>query len=243
MQAFDACRLIAQNLLKCVSNPYTENAGINYDRLFDVSREVQIINDIIVDLEIVEIKKIIDKIKSDPEDKKVKRTELELWQNILEVTRSGRRTGSGITALGDMLAALNVQYGSRESFDIVERVFRTKLQGELTATIGLAEAKGPFKGWDKNLEYEFDKRERPVKGKNQFYQNLLEEFPDLVVEMCKHGRRNVSWSTVAPTGTISLMAQVTSGVEPLFSPYYMRKRKVNPSDNALRFDSMDEHGG
>jgi ribonucleoside-diphosphate reductase alpha chain len=242
MQAFDACRLIAQNLLKCVSNPYTAHANINYDRLFEVSREVQIINDIIVDLEIVEIKKIIDKIKSDPEDNKVKRTELELWQNILEVTKSGRRTGSGITALGDMLAALNVQYGSRESFDIVERVFRTKLQGELTATIGLAEAKGPFKGWDKNLEYEFDKRGRPVKGKNQFYQNLLEEFPDLVVEMCKHGRRNVSWSTVAPTGTISLMAQVTSGVEPLFSPYYMRKRKVNPSDNALRFDSMDEHG-
>jgi ribonucleoside-diphosphate reductase alpha chain len=242
MQAYDACRLIAQNLLKAVTNPYTDRAYIDYDKIHYISRRVQIINDTIVDLEIKSIEKILNKIKNDPESDEVKATELNLWKNILNVTKSGRRTGSGITGLGDMLAAVGVTYGSKESFSIIDEVFSQKLQGELEATIELAKIKGPFVGWDKNLEYKFDKNGEPVEGLNSFYQNLLEQYPRLVYQMCKYGRRNVSWSTVAPTGTISLMAQITSGVEPLFSPYYNRKRKINPDDKSLKFDSIDEHG-
>lgn len=240
MEAYDACRLLAINLFSFVVNPFTENAHIDFEKLYEVSYVQQRIADNIVDLEIEYIERIINKIKSDPEPDDVKNTELDLWINIKNTAEASRRTGCGITALGDMLAALGIKYDSKEALLITEKVMKKKMEAELDCTIDLAILKETFKGWNKDLELE--KSEKGLKGKNLFYEMLVKEFPKQAERMYKHGRRNVSWSTVAPTGSVSILTQTTSGIEPLFLPYYMRRKKVNPSDENVRVDFVDQNG-
>lgn len=242
MQPYDACRLLALNLFNFVDNPFTDEAKIDYTKLYQVSYEMQRMADNIVDLELEHIDRIIAKIQSDPEPDYMKVTELNLWNNVRDVAMSSRRTGSGFTALGDMLAALNLKYDSPEAKLVLSNVMRTKMRGELDSTIDMAKLFGTFQGWDKNKEFINVDGKRKLIGANSFYDMIATEFPDQAYEMYKYGRRNVSWSTVAPTGTVSLMTQTTSGLEPLFSPYYMRRRKVNPNDPNARVDFVDQNG-
>lgn len=247
MQAFDACRLLALNLFSTVIKPYTDEAKMDYDLLYRISYLQQKLADMIVDLEIEYVQRIIDKIKSDPEPEDIKATELGLWTKIKQTASNSRRTGCGFTALADMIAALNLKYDSDDAAKVIEKVCATKMRAELDCSIDLAVLNGPFHGWDKNLEYEFENN-LPIRGKNKFFQMMLEEFPEQVLRMCKHGRRNVSWSTVAPTGTVSIVAKLlkyantSAGVEPVFFPWYFRNKKVNPGQEGVRVDFVDQNG-
>lgn len=230
MGPYDACRLLVLNLYSYVDHPFTDKAKINLNRLQAHAFSLQKIADDIVDLEIEYIEKIILKIKNDPEPDLVKQTELILWNKILKVASSGRRTGCGITGLGDMLAALGIRYDSEQALDVVDEVMKRKMKGEFNATIAMAEKYGPFKGWNPNLE------------ENEFYLKLKQRFPGLYSSMQMFGRRNVSWSTVAPTGSVSILTQTTSGIEPLFQPYYIRRKKVNPNDENSIVTFVDPNG-
>lgn len=241
MGMYDACRLMALNFFNFVNNPFTQKAEIDYERLYEAAYEQQRLADLLIDLELEYIQRIIDKIKSDPEPMTVKRTEIELWEKIYKITKGSRRTGCGFTALGDMLAALNLKYDSDEAMVVTKKVMETKFRAELECTIDLSIIHGTFEGLDRDKEYEFiDKN--TLKGKNKFYEDLFKNYPELTLKMYKYGRRNVSWSTVAPTGTVSLLAQTTSGLEPMFSPWYIRKKKINPGDEGVRVDSVDQNG-
>lgn len=246
MQAFDACRLLALNFFSVVQNPYTEKAYINYDLLYRISYLQQKLADMIVDLEIEYVQRIIDKIKSDPEPMEIKATELNLWEQIKITASNSRRTGCGFTALADMLAALNLKYDSDEAILVIEKVCSMKMRAELDCSIDLAILTSPFHGWDKNLEFNMEGGS-PIQGKNKFFQMLLDEFPEQTEKMCKYGRKNVSWSTVAPTGTVSIVAKLlkyantSAGVEPVFFPWYFRNKKVNPGEG-VRVDFVDQNG-
>lgn len=242
LQAYDACRLLAANFYNLVKNPFTERSELDLELAYEVFYVQQLLADIIVDLEIDYISRIIYKIEKDKEDESVKATELALWNKIKEVATSSRRTGSGFTALGDMLAALLIPYGSKESLDIVDSLMKVKLEAELDCSIDLAILYSPFDGYNADLEFEIDEKGKIVAGRNAFYQMLLDEYPAQCKKMVEHGRRNVSWSTVAPTGSLSILTQTTSGTEPLFLPYYLRKKKVNPSDKNVRVDFVDKTG-
>jgi ribonucleoside-diphosphate reductase alpha chain len=238
MQPYDACRLMAINLLSFVENPYTDEAYVDWVKLYEVAYEQQRLADDLVDLELEHISRILAKIHSDEESDEVKRTEIELWEKVYDVASAGRRTGCGFTALGDMLAALGVSYDSQQGCDYIEKVMHTKMEAELDCTIDLAILRGSFEGWDKNVEYpDTDK----LCG-NKFYEMLYDEFPHQTQRMIYYGRRNVSWSTVAPTGSVSILTQTTSGLEPLFAPYYMRRKKVNPGEEGVRVDFVDQNG-
>src|SRR5690606_5819125 len=217
----DSCRLMALNLYSFISNPFTKDAKLDEELLFSVVYEFARMGDNLVDLELEYIQKIIDKIKSDPEPKEVKRTELKLWQKSYKNTEAGRRVGLGITALADMLAAMGIKYDSKEGFDFVEKVMRIKKRAELICSTDLAIIRGTFLGWDVNKEFSLE--EGIYRGKNLYYQTILEEFPKETLRMIKYGRRSLSDSTIAPTGTVSLMTQTTSGCEPLFLPWYKRR--------------------
>ena len=251
MGPYDACRLLALNFYSFVKNPFTNEAYIDYNLLYQMAYEQQRLADDLIDLEIEHIDRIIDKIKADPEPIDVKRTELDLWQNIRRITEWSRRTGCGFTAQGDMLAALGLKYDSDEALSVIEKVMETKMRAELDCTIDLAVIRGPFTGWSHDLEYETDvmighennnlNGLEYVVGRNSFYDNLRKNFPEQYDKMKQWGRRNVSWSTVAPTGSVSILTQTTSGLEPLFAPYYMRRKKVNPGEN-VRVDFTDTQG-
>lgn len=241
MGVYDACRLMCLNFLSVVINPFKEDAIIDLDKLYCIAYDMQTLADDLVDLEIDHIDAILKKIDLDPSSELTKRTERELWQNIRRVASSGRRTGCGFTALGDMLAAIGVKYASEDGNRIVDVVMRTKMEAELDATIDMAITRGSFDGWSKDLEFPYEQTSYEDKGGNSFFTTLLSEFFPQALRMMKYGRRNVSWSTVAPTGTVSIMTQSTGGIEPLFAPYYMRRRKVNPSDDH-RVDFIDANG-
>lgn len=194
LQAYDACRLIAMNMFSMVDKPFTKEASINLKRVYEISYFQQRIADIIVDLEINYIDDILSKIDSDSEPDEIKATERQLWENIRRVATSSRRTGSGFTGLADMLAALNLKYDSDEALDVVKAVMKQKMKGELDAMIDMAVLQAPFQGWNKDKEAIFTVK--GLKGKNSFYQMLLEEFPEQFERMREFGRRNVSWSTV-----------------------------------------------
>lgn len=232
MQAYDSCRLLALNLFSVVDHPFTAKASVNYLKLYEISYMQQRLADDLVELEIEYVGKIIEKILADPEPMEVKRAELELWQSILSTAKAGRRTGCGFTALGDMLAALGLKYDSEAAIDIISNVCKTKMKAELDCTTDLSILRGSFEGWDRDLEftitpYKEEGVDNLQEGTNAFYQMILDEFPDQAYRMWKYGRRNVSWSTVAPTGTVSIMTQTTSGLEPLFLPFYTRRVKIN----------------
>lgn len=241
MQPFDACRLISVNLFSFVDNPFTEIAEFNFEKFYGYNYEAMRLSDDLIDLELEHIDRILNKIKGDPESKKVKLREYSLWKKVKETATNSRRTGLGFTALGDTIAALGFGYDSKESLDFIEKFGKVKMESELDCTIDLAILKGTFIGW--KAEKEFHKSDFTIlSGNNSFYKMLLKEFPLQAEKMMKYGRRNASWSTIAPTGTVSLMTQTTSGIEPLFQPYYMRRKKVNTSDVDSRVDFTDQNG-
>jgi ribonucleoside-diphosphate reductase alpha chain len=246
LQAYDACRLLAANLYSFVVNPFTKDAYVDYDKVYEVFYMQQRLADDVVDLEIEYVDKIIAKIEADPEPEDVKATELNLWKKVKETASASRRTGCGFTALGDMLAALGVGYDSHYALTITEKVMKTKLEAELDCSIDLAILRGTFTGWD--WQKEFYEHEYGVSGCNEFYHMLSKEYPKLVDRMIRFGRRNVSWSTVAPTGSVSIIAlldkysNTTGGLEPCFMPFYFRNKKVNPSDKNARVDFKDQNG-
>ena len=228
---YDSCRLLALNLLGYVENPFTPEAKFNFE-LFKshVAKAMHLMDDII-DLELEKVELIINKIASDPEDDDVRRVELELWHKIKSMALKGRRTGLGITAEGDMLAALGLRYGSEEAIDFAVKVHKTLAVEAYRESVNMAKERGAFGVFD------FEKE----RG-NPMITRILEAAPELEEEMKKYGRRNIAMLTIAPTGTTSLMSQTTSGIEPVFRPVYKRRRKINPSDKEQTASFVDETG-
>lgn len=244
MQPYDACRLIAVNLFSFVDKPFTGNAKFNFDKFYEINYEAMRLSDNVVDLELEHVKRIIDKIVKDEDPKKLKTTEFDLWRNIYRTANNSRRTGLGFTGLGDMLAALGIKYSSTEALELVDKIMRKKIESELDCTTDLAITRGTFRDWDPNLEMQekMDSYGMPVYGRNPFYEMIISNFPKQANRMYRHGRRNVSWSTVAPTGTVSILTQTTSGIEPMFQPFYTRRKKINPSDEGVKVDFVDKNG-
>ena len=228
---YDSCRLLAINLYSYVKNPFTPNAEFDFDLFREHVGKAQRIMDDIIDLEMDKIDLIIDKIGTDPETPEVKQTELNLWKKIKKKTSAGRRTGCGTTAEGDMLAALGFTYGTKEATEFSTKVHKELALAYFRSSVEMAEQRGAFELYDAE-------RERS----NPFISRLREADPELIAKMEKVGRRNISCLTIAPTGTTSLMTQTTSGIEPVFMPIYKRRRKVNPSDENVRVDFVDEVG-
>ncbi|MDE5419297.1 adenosylcobalamin-dependent ribonucleoside-diphosphate reductase [Labilibaculum sp. DW002] len=228
---YDSCRLLAINLYSYVENPFTPQASFNFDLFKKHVGMAQRIMDDIIDLELEKIDAIIEKIESDPEEAEVKRVERNLWQNIRTKAKEGRRTGVGITAEGDMVAAMGLQYGTEAATDFSEEVHKVIAIEAYRASVHLAKDRGAFTIFDAKRESE-----------NPFILRLKEAAPDMYEDMVKYGRRNIACLTIAPTGTTSLMTQTTSGIEPVFLPVYKRRRKVNPNDKDVRVDFTDEVG-
>mgnify|MGYP001313748617 CR=1 FL=1 len=228
---YDSCRLLAINLYSYVESPFTKDAKFNFDKFKEHVGYAQKIMDDIIDLELEKIDGILAKINSDPEDIEIKRVERKLWENIKKKAQEGRRTGVGITAEGDMLAALGLTYGSEDAIDFATEVHKTIAIEAYRSSVNMAKERGFFSIYDAQ-------RER----NNPFINRIKASDPELVEDMEKWGRRNISLLTIAPTGTTSLMTQTTSGIEPVFRPFYTRRRKVNPNDPESRVDFTDEQG-
>ena len=228
---YDSCRLLALNLLSYVDAPFTKDAKFNFELFKDhVAKAMRLMDDII-DLELEKVELIINKIASDPEDDDVRRVELDLWKKIKDMALKGRRTGLGITAEGDMLAALGLRYGSDEAIDFAVNVHKTLAVEAYRASVAMAKERGAFG------VFNFEKEQG-----NPMIVRILEAAPELAEEMKKYGRRNIAMLTIAPTGTTSLMSQTTSGIEPVFRPVYKRRRKINPSDKDQTATFVDETG-
>ena len=228
---YDSCRLLAINLYSYVENPFTKEARFNIDLFRKHVGLAQRIMDDIIDLEIEKIEKILEKIKSDPEDNIVKRTEYELWDKIMNKTLRGRRTGVGVTAEGDMLAALGLRYGTEEATEFSEEVHSMIAVEAYRSSVQMAKERGAFEVYDAKRE-----------ENNPFVARIKSKDAALYEEMVKYGRRNIACLTIAPTGTTSIMTQTTSGIEPTFMPVYKRRRKVNPNDVNARIDFVDPEG-
>ena len=236
MDPNNSCRLMHINLANFVVNPFTENAYFDYDKLEKYAGYNMRLCDDLVELELKYVSKIIDKILSTYSNEN--KTELNLWEGIRKKGENSRRAGCGATGLADAIAMLNLKFGSQESLDVIEKIFRTKMLGELKMQTVLSKERGTFQGFDFNKE--FTKNDGKYFGNNEFFQFLVNEFPEEVKEIEKYGRRNVSWSTMAPVGSVSILTQTTSGIEPLFSPFYKRRKKVSsPQD---RVDFIDNTG-
>ncbi|MGP1525125.1 MAG: adenosylcobalamin-dependent ribonucleoside-diphosphate reductase [Prevotella multiformis] len=228
---YDSCRLLSLNLYSYVIDPFTDHARFDFD-LF--SRHVQLaqrIMDDIVDLELEKIELIMEKIRRDPQSDEVKQTEYHLWEKIKEKSGKGRRTGVGITAEGDMIAAMGLRYGTQEATDFAVSVHRTLALNAYRSSVTMAKERGAFAIYDADRE-----------AHNPFINRLREADPQLYEDMRRCGRRNIACLTIAPTGTTSLMTQTTSGIEPVFMPVYKRRRKVNPNDTDVHVDFVDEVG-
>jgi len=228
---YDSCRLLAINLFGYVDKPFTKEASFDFDKFRAHVKKAMHIMDDIIDLELEKVELIIDKIAADPEDADIRHVERSLWEKIREMAEKGRRTGLGITAEGDMLAALGLRYGSDEAIEFAVNVHKTLAVEAYRASVDMAEERGAFKVFDAAKE-----RNNPMIGR------IREADPELYERMCRAGRRNIAMLTIAPTGTTSLMSQTTSGIEPVFRPVYRRRRKINPSDKDTHVDYVDETG-
>ncbi len=228
---YDSCRLIAVNLYSYVEDPFTPKAKFNFELFRKHVGYAQRIMDDIIDLELEKIDGIIDKIKADPEGDEVKLVERNLWENIKKKANEGRRTGVGITAEGDMLAALNLRYGTANATDFSIEVHKSLALAAYRSSVDMAMDRGAFPIYDYQKE-----------ANNPFIKRLFAADAKLAEDMKKYGRRNIALLTIAPTGTTSLMTQTTSGIEPVFMPVYKRRRKVNPNDPETRVDFVDEVG-
>ncbi len=228
---YDSCRLLAVNLYSYVINPFTPEACFDFETFKKHVEYAQRIMDDIIDLELEKIDAIMEKVKSDPESEEVKGSEKHLWKKIYKKTEQGRRTGVGITAEGDMLAAMGLRYGTEEATEFSEKIHKTIALNAYRSSVTMAKERGTFEIYDTERE-----------KNNPFINRLKEADPGLYEDMVKYGRRNIACLTIAPTGTTSLMTQTTSGIEPVFMPVYKRRRKVNPNDPKVRIDYTDETG-
>ena len=228
---YDSCRLLAINLYSYVENPFTKDATFNYDKLKEHVRLAQRIMDDIIDLELEKIELIMQKIESDPESEEVKGAEKHLWEKIYHKSRYGRRTGVGITAEGDMIAAMGLKYGTPEATYFSADIHKTIAVEAYRSSVQMAKERGAFAIYDAERE-----------KNNPFVNRIKSVDPALYEEMAQYGRRNIACLTIAPTGTTSLMTQTTSGIEPVFMPVHKRRRKVNPNDTNVRVDFVDESG-
>ena len=228
---YDSCRLLAINLYSYVVNPFKPDAYFDFELFKKHVALAQRIMDDIIDLELEKIERIMEKIDQDPEGEEVKHAERNLWNKIYKKSGQGRRTGVGITAEGDMLAALGLRYGTEEATEFSEKVHKTVALGAYRSSVEMAKERGAFEIYSNEREQN-----------NPFIQRLAEADPELYAEMKKYGRRNIACLTIAPTGTTSLMTQTTSGIEPVFLPVYKRRRKVNPNDQNVHIDFVDESG-
>ncbi len=231
LSPYDSCRLVAINLYSYVEQPFTAAAWFNFDKFSQHVQLAQRVMDDIIDLELEKIDAILEKIVNDPENDEIKATERRLWEKVRKACINGRRTGLGITAEGDMLAALGLRYGSDEALEFSVDVHRTLATSAYRSSVTMARERGAFPIYDSSRE-----------EKNPFVQRLRSADPALYEEMVAHGRRNIALLTIAPTGTTSLMTQTTSGIEPAFLISYLRRRKVNPNDKDARVTFVDEVG-
>lgn len=231
MQGGDSCRLIAINLYSFVEEPFTEKASFNHKKFWKTTYEAQRLMDDLVDLELEAIERILDKVKSDPEPDHIKEVEMDTWELLYNAGKKGRRTGLGFTALADACAALGLKFDSDEALAEMEKMMRTKCDAEFNCSIDMAIERGKFEAFDKNIE-----------DSSEFVQMLKKEFPNVYERMMQHGRRNISISTVAPTGTLSMLAQTSSGIEPVFLTSYKRRRKVMETTPDAKVSFVDELG-
>ena len=228
---YDSCRLLSVNLYSYVRNPFTPEASFDFDLFKEHVAKAQRIMDDIIDLELEKIDLIMDKIKHDPQTDDIKHAEYHLWEKIKDKSSQGRRTGLGITAEGDMIAAMGLTYGTQEATDFSVSVHRTLALAAYRSSADMARERGAFKVFDAKRE-----------AANPFLLRIKEADPSLYDDIMTYGRRNIACLTIAPTGTTSLMTQTTSGIEPVFMPVYKRRRKVNPNDADVHVDFTDEVG-
>ncbi len=228
---YDSCRLLSVNLYSYVRNPFTPEASFDFDLFKEHVAKAQRIMDDIIDLELEKIDLIMDKIKHDPQTDDIKHAEYHLWEKIKDKSSQGRRTGVGITAEGDMIAAMGLTYGTQEATDFSVCVHRTLALAAYRSSVDMARERGAFKVFDAKRE-----------AANPFLLRIKEADPSLYDDIMTYGRRNIACLTIAPTGTTSLMTQTTSGIEPVFMPVYKRRRKVNPNDADVHVDFTDEVG-
>ena len=228
---YDSCRLLSVNLYSYVRNPFTPEASFDFDLFKEHAAKAQRIMDDIIDLELEKIDLIMDKIKHDPQTDDIKHAEYHLWEKIKDKSSQGRRTGLGITAEGDMIAAMGLTYGTQEATDFSVSVHRTLALAAYRSSVDMARERGAFKVFDAKRE-----------AANPFLLRIKEADPSLYDDIMTYGRRNIACLTIAPTGTTSLMTQTTSGIEPVFMPVYKRRRKVNPNDADVHVDFTDEVG-
>jgi ribonucleotide reductase alpha subunit len=233
LSSHDSCRLGSINLNNVVKDPYTKDAKIDYNLLSKVTRVSQRLMDDIVSLEEEKIMAIIAKIKGDPEDPELKRTELNLWTKVLDVLKRGRRTGVGVLGLGDMLAKLGIKYGTKEATKLIDKVFETIAVNSYRESVQLAKERGCFPIWNADKEAQNPFIIRVIS--NHF---TTEEYNDYL----KYGRRNIANLSIAPTGTLALLAKTTSGIEPVFKIYYKRRRKINSEETNVHVDFKDDNG-
>jgi ribonucleoside-diphosphate reductase alpha chain len=231
MQGGDSCRLIAVNLVNLVLDPFTPQARFDFAKCYEVVYEAQRMMDDLVDLELLSIERILKKIEQDPEPTNIKQTEIETWRLISDNGKKGRRTGLGFTALGDTFAAMGMAFDSAQALALGEQIMQTKCRAEFDSSIDMAIERGKFAAFQPKIE-----------NKSGFVQMLKKEFPDVYRRMMKFGRRNISISTVAPTGTLSILTQTSSGIEPVFMLTYTRRKKVNPQDKGVQVDFTDASG-
>jgi len=231
LSPYDSCRLLLVNVYKFVKNPFTSTASFDNVGFKSVVQKAQRLMDDLVDLEIEAVDKIINKIKKDPEPEAVKLAEINLWEKIKTATAGGRRTGLGVTAIGDTLAALNFVYGTNISIEMTETIYQSMCVNAYKSSIQMAAERGAFPVFSHKLE-----------EKQPFIQQILEAEPDLVDAYKKHGRRNIALTTTAPAGSVSVLTQTTSGIEPAFMLFYKRRKKVNGDDPSVRVDFVDPLG-
>ena len=227
----DSCRLMALNLYSYVNNPFTSKAEFDYELFHKHVKMAQRLMDDLIELELEKVDTILKKIKNDPETEEIKRTELNLWKKIKEKCEMGRRTGLGITAEGDMLAALGIKYGTNKGNNFTADLHMKLKHSAYEASCEMAQERGSFPIWNSERE-----------SKNPFLLRIKEENPSLYNNLVKYGRRNIALLTVAPTGSVSILTQTSSGIEPVFMVSYMRRRKINPDDKDARVDFIDEVG-
>ncbi len=231
LSPYDSCRLLLLNLAKFVKNPYDAGATFDYVAFGRAAKVAQRLMDDLVDLELEAVDTIISKIESDPESEAVKHAELALWRKIKDAASKGRRTGLGITAMGDALAALNIRYGSQESVDKTEEIYKVLEVNAYRSSVRMAAERGAFPIFSHKLEAE-----------HEFIQKVISADPELRADYLKHGRRNIALTTTAPAGSVSCLTQTTSGIEPAFLVSYTRRKKVNPNDVDSRVDFVDQLG-
>tara|TARA_R110002060_G_scaffold3250_3_gene5123 strand:- start:3309 stop:5258 length:1950 start_codon:yes stop_codon:yes gene_type:complete len=231
LSPYDSCRLMVVNLLSFVNDPYTEAAEFDYQKMATVVQKAQRLMDDMIDLEIEQVDKILNKINDDPEPAAVKAIELDLWTKIKKMAKLGRRTGLGVTAVGDALAALGVTYGSEDSINVVESFYKTLAINAYRSSCLLAKERGPFDIHDHDKEIG-----------HEFLQRVWDEAPDVYEMSKKYGRRNIALTTTAPAGSVSTLTQTTSGIEPAFMLRYTRRKKLTENDIDGRVDFIDDSG-